>query len=230
MPQQFIDDPNVALKWKLYAHLNGYWIGGKTVYARNDTLAKAFNKSERAIQSALCELEELGLITRNIQGLSRYILPGGIKLEGRSPASPIHEAQLHPRDEAQLHHTSDNTTSDSLPIAAEPRVNVKLNENGDEEKTAGSREVLEAFKESNPSYKTLLSRKAQHDAARRLIEIHGLQTVLEVARVLPETNKLPYFTPITTPIELESGWAKLEAKITQRRVEKPKIRGRGFSL
>lgn len=107
MPQQFIDDANVALKWKLYAYLNGFWIGGKTVYARNDTLAKEFNKSERAIQFALGELEELGLITRNIKGLSRFILPGGIPKEGRSPASPTHEAQLHQRDEAQLHHTSD---------------------------------------------------------------------------------------------------------------------------
>ena len=95
MPQQFIEDPNVALKWKLYAYLNGFWISGKTVYARNDTLAKAFNKSERAIQAALGELEAIGLITRDIKGLSRYILPGGLKAEGRSPASPPHEAQLH---------------------------------------------------------------------------------------------------------------------------------------
>lgn len=107
MPQQFIEDANVALKWKLYAYLNGFWIAGKTFYARNDTLAKHFKKSERAIQSALAELEELGLITRDIKGLSRYILPGGIT-EGRSPASPTHEAQLHQGGEAQLHHISDS--------------------------------------------------------------------------------------------------------------------------
>lgn len=94
MPQQFIDDPNVALKWKLYGYLNGFWIAGKPVYARNDTLAKHFGKTERAVQEALAELEKMGLITRDIKGLSRYILPGGLKDEGRSPASPQDEAQL----------------------------------------------------------------------------------------------------------------------------------------
>lgn len=124
MPQQFMDDQNVALKWKLYGYLNGFWIAGKPVYARNDTIAKNFNKSDRAVQAALEELERMGLITRDIKGLSRYILPGGLKVEGRSPASPIHEAQLHPRDEAQLHHISDNTISDNKPseLASEIRV------------------------------------------------------------------------------------------------------------
>jgi len=94
MPQKFMDDPNVALKWKLYGYLNGFWLAGKPVYARNDTIAKQFEKSERAVQLALGELEEMGLITRDIKGLSRYILPGGLKDEGRSPASPQDEAQL----------------------------------------------------------------------------------------------------------------------------------------
>lgn len=136
MPQQFIDDPNVALKWKLYAHLNGYWIGGKTVYARNDTLAKTFKKSERAIQSALSELEQIGLITRDIKGLSRYILPGGIK-EGRSPASPPHEAQLHQGDEAQLHHTSDSISGIKSAFAVI--------------ETSYSEESTRAVKEKDPS-------------------------------------------------------------------------------
>lgn len=132
MPQQFMDDANVALKWKLYGYLNGFWIGGKTVYARNDTIAKEFGKSERAVQEALAELEKIGLISRDIKGLSRYILPGGLKEEGRSPASPIYEAQLHPRDEAQLHHTSDRGIADINSYASKdatlPRMIVELSD------------------------------------------------------------------------------------------------------
>lgn len=120
MPQQFIEDKNVALKWKLYAYLNGFWISGKTVYATNDHLRRQFQCSERAIQSALKELEHIDLITRDIKGLSRYILPGGIK--GRSPASPPHEAQLHQGDEAQLHHISDSISDNKLlGVAFAPR-------------------------------------------------------------------------------------------------------------
>lgn len=126
MPQQFMDDPNVALKWKLYGYLNGFWLAGKPVFARNDTIAKQFGKAERSVQEALAELEKMGLITRDIKGLSRYILPGGLKEEGRGPASPTHEAQPHQGDEAQPHHISDSISDINSSVATAPPIVVSF--------------------------------------------------------------------------------------------------------
>ena len=215
MPEQFIQDPNVALKWKLYAYLNGFWIGGKTVYARNDTLAKEFKKSERAIQSALGELEELGLITRDIKGLSRYILPGGIPKEGRSPASPTHEAQLHQGDEAQLHHISDSISDSKLGVAHAPQiVPVFVGEDSIEERPKSkpkyphSKEVFGLWK-SWPRNWSL--NKTQLQAAENLYEERGLEEIANALAWYEKHKNDTYCPSITSPYDLDSKWAKLES-------------------
>jgi hypothetical protein len=96
MPESFMKDPNVSAKWKLYGIINGFWLNRKTVYASNQYFSKEIGCSERAIISALGELESAGMIRRNIQGHNREIFPGG------SPASGRGEAQLHAEGEAQL--------------------------------------------------------------------------------------------------------------------------------
>lgn len=109
LPQAFFDDPNVAVKWKLFAVLNGFWVNGLTVYAANKFFADKTGVSERAIQSALGELEAMGLIRREIHGHNRTIYPAGaVKEEDeaqlrapRSPASSAHEAQ-HPPNASSI--------------------------------------------------------------------------------------------------------------------------------
>lgn len=99
-----------------------------------------------------------------------------------------------------------------------------------EEPIRGSDDVIKAFKEVNPSYMSLLNRKPQHDAAKRLIAIHGLKQVLDVIGILVETNKLPFFSVITTPVQLESDWGKLQAKVQKHKIESaPKSKGRGLA-
>lgn len=90
MPQQFMDDQSVPVRWRLYGVINGFWIGGKSVYASNNWLSKQLQCSERQISRALEELEKMGLITRNIEGYKRLILPGGMTPDvrgGRHQAS-----------------------------------------------------------------------------------------------------------------------------------------------
>ena len=213
MPQQFIEDPNVALKWKLYAYLNGFWISGKTVYARNDTLARAFNKSERAIQAALGELEAIGLITRDIKGLSRYILPGGLKAEGRSPASPPHEAQLHQRDEAQLHHISDSISENILSDANAPQI-VNLSESEERPKSGSlakyphSKEVFSLW----GSYpKNWLLNTSQLRAAENLYSERGIQEIKDALEWYEDVKDKPFCPQVVSPYDLDSKWDKLEA-------------------
>lgn len=211
MPQQFIEDVNVALKWKLYAYLNGFWIGGKTVYARNDTLAKEFSKSERAIQFALGELEELGLITRNIKGLSRFILPGGIPKEGRSPASPTHEAQLHQGDEAQLHHTSDSISDINSSVATAPQV-IEVSEITEEQekpktppKYPHSKEVFSWFPRPEKSWELNKTQRAHAE----LLYLRGEKKVKSALAFVKKHEGEDFFPSVATPYDLETKWEKL---------------------
>jgi len=102
MPQAFMEDPNVAVKWKLFGIINGFWLNGLTVYASNKFFAEKVGVAERNVRAALEELEELGVIRRQIDGHNRLILPAGeIREEdaqhpgGGRPASAAQDAQ-HP--------------------------------------------------------------------------------------------------------------------------------------
>lgn len=221
MPAEFIEDPNVALKWKVYAYINGFWISGNTFYARNDTIAKRFGKSERAVQLALGELEDLCLITRNIKGLSRYILPGRIPQEVRSPASPTHEAQLHQGDEAQLHHISDSI-ADRLngAVATAPRVVVKetpifRGEDSQEEKVPRStakyphaKEVFAWFPRPQKSWESL--KNVQEREYAEFLYARGEESVKKMLRYVNEWEENEDFKYVVTkPSDLEKKWEDL---------------------
>ena len=79
--------------------------------------------------------------------------------------------------------------------------------------------VINAFQEVNPSYRTLFGRPAQREAARRLVETHGLERVLRVVAFLLRSNGIPFLPTITTPFQLEEKWAALEAGVQKKRAE-----------
>ena len=87
--------------------------------------------------------------------------------------------------------------------------------------------VIDAFKEVNPSYRTLFARKPQRNSADRLIEQHSLEKVLKVVSFLKVSNGVPFMPVITTPIQLEEKWGTLEAMYRKKKValqeKKPKV-------
>lgn len=72
-------------------------------------------------------------------------------------------------------------------------------------------QVIDSFKEVNPSYKNLFKRKNQHESANRLVEIHGLDKVLKVVDFASKMRSDRFCPAITTPIQLEEKWGLLEA-------------------
>lgn len=80
-------------------------------------------------------------------------------------------------------------------------------------------DVIEAFAPVNSAYKKWFARRPQRDAASRLIECYGLEQVKKVIKLLPVSNTMQYFPTITTPLELEDRWAKLEAAWQRKRNE-----------
>lgn len=90
-------DPSVPVKWRLYGIINGYWLSGRTVFAGNEYFAAELGCSERHISRALQELEKDGLLSRNVQGFKRTILPRvtpDVRL-GRRPVSREGDAPGH---------------------------------------------------------------------------------------------------------------------------------------
>ena len=80
-------------------------------------------------------------------------------------------------------------------------------------------DVIESFALVNSAYEKWFARPPQREAARRLIKCYGLEQLKKVIKLLPVSNTIPYFPTITTPIELEDKWAKLEAAWQRKKNE-----------
>lgn len=73
--------------------------------------------------------------------------------------------------------------------------------------------VVEAFKPVNKFWHTLEDNPKQMDAAWRMIQVAGVEAVLKVIAILPQTNKIPYVANISSPVKLEEKWSDLEAQL-----------------
>lgn len=77
------------------------------------------------------------------------------------------------------------------------------------EETSQIVELIDSFKEVNPSYKKFFSNKTQRGACKRLLETHGLEKLKKIIEFLPQSNTTKYMPVITTPIQLEDKFAQL---------------------
>lgn len=97
MPQAFMEDTNVAVKWRLYGLINGFWNNHRTVYASNKYFAELLKCDERSVRRALEELDKMGIIRRVIDGHSREILPGGrvlVEEDAQRPTPGLPESYM----------------------------------------------------------------------------------------------------------------------------------------
>lgn len=86
--------------------------------------------------------------------------------------------------------------------------------------------VVEAFKPVNKFWHTLEDNPKQMDAAWRMIQVAGVDSVLKVIAILPETNKIPYVANISSPVKLEEKWSDLEAQLRKRKAGAEEIRNK----
>jgi len=209
LPEEFIKDPAVPARWKILATLQGFWFSGNTFYGTNEWIEKEMGYSRRQVQFALNELEELGLITRNVKGMRRTILPGGVKPDftlGCSPTSP--------RGEARLHHNSDNNNSvnkHSEPSSQNYQI-VPDVEEGKAPRKPKSRcyEVFEVFREVTGKYPlNWQTNRTQRQSAENLYQERGLEQIRKALEFHRETKSEPFSPAILTPYDLDSKWSKL---------------------
>lgn len=89
--------------------------------------------------------------------------------------------------------------------------------------------IIKAFEEVDPKNKTYYGNTTQRKAADFLFQEYGMDRVLELIRVLPDTNKIPYFPSITTAHDLKEKWVKLEDAFRKRQAEKVISKGKGLA-
>ena len=87
-------------------------------------------------------------------------------------------------------------------------------------KVAGLNEIIDLFKQVNPSYEKLFRNTTQRQALERLVKKFGSEKVEEMINVLPITNTKQYAPTICTPLELENKLGNLVAYIQKEKQEK----------
>lgn len=81
-------------------------------------------------------------------------------------------------------------------------------------------QIIEAFKEVSPTeVSKWYGNKTQRGAVDRLIVEYGFEQVGKVVKLLPKTNKIPYFPSISTPDQLSKKWGQLADAFARKKGE-----------
>ena len=208
LPQEFIQDESVPLKWKLCAELNGFWISGKTAFASNEWLCERLGCPERTLSYALKELERLGLLRRMEVDGRRELLPA------RGDATPL----LHPT-QPHCDHTI-KTESLTSGASAPQRYVVAKEEPELERLPKADRRV----KDKEAVY-NLFSRKREpwmHHAQQRLAALRlfdrGVEKVRKGLAVMREYEDDKFCPQASTPFEYEQKLPKLQNYLKRKKV------------
>jgi len=86
-----------------------------------------------------------------------------------------------------------------------------------EKSVQGIPEVIKEFESINQQAPKWYGNKTQRKACSELIEANGLENVLKVVRMIPETNKMDYMPVITTPHQLAQKWSSLAAALQRKK-------------
>lgn len=89
---------------------------------------------------------------------------------------------------------------------------------------AGIPEIIDLFKEVNPSYQRLFGMPPQRNATARLLATHGKDKLTSMIAYLPKSNASKYAPTITTPAQFEAklgeliAWSQKQKDIKQTKV------------
>jgi hypothetical protein len=87
---------------------------------------------------------------------------------------------------------------------------------------AGLNDLIDLFKDVNPSWQKLFKNKTQRAALERLVKQHGREKMEWAIKILHQTNQMKYFPTICTPLELENKLGTLLARLSQEKNEQNK--------
>lgn len=215
LPERFIKDPSVPLRWKLYTIINGFWISGKPVFASNEFFAVKLGCSPRHIRDCLAELEKMYLITRHGSSQKRRIIPGGHGVppedEGRNPELLGGGTGSSAREEPRAPHIADSI-ADSLTgeQSSQDYEIVKDKETETSRHDKKDTSYLSVFQLWG--YKYPLSwrvNRTEIQAAKNILAERGLKNAAEALAFAKKYFDDEYCPKIYSPCDLDRKWAKL---------------------
>ncbi len=196
---------------------DGWILGGKPINLSD--LAEQMGTAEMTVSRNLHRLEDQGYIKliRTPYGLSIRVK----KAKKRFNKNDVSNGKK--RSNKDVDSPNINVESPNENVESNKTVSVDIKEDiTDTAKIAESKviiEVINAFKEVNPSFGRWYSRPPQRESIKRLLKVHERDKLLRVIALLPKTNTIPYFPTITSPIQLEEKWASLESALIKKKTE-----------
>lgn len=88
MPQSFLADKSVPVRWRVWAVINGFFIAGKEFWASNDWIGEQIGCHKDSVSQGVKELEDLGMMHSKRTRRSRVIYPGNGEIGGSAYLRP----------------------------------------------------------------------------------------------------------------------------------------------
>lgn len=221
IPYQLIDDRRLEPTDRLLYGLI-YWfehLKDGSCTAANTTFAALLHTTTRAIQNSLTNLEDRGYIGREYKDSAkrhRMLIHAKIAFKTeRTVGDTKKQSEVTVTPERTAGDTTERTAGDQNKNKVNKNINKKVPARSAEDEKAIA-DIIESFKDVNPSYKTLFSRSPQREAAARLIVQFGAQLPGMIS-YLKHSNSVKYAPTITTPVQLESKLGELKAWADKQR-------------
>lgn len=197
IPYQLLADDRIKpVEEKLYGFI--YWftrLRNEKCTAGNDVLAELVQTTPGVIQNSLTNLEKRGYIRRVFKDRNKRVRAEIIPL--------IDFANVEPGE-------------DGAPVARtpkKPRAKKKELETKEpqpvDEQGGIVNNLIEMFKEVNPSYERLFAQKPQRAAMERLLKKYGLEKTERTVQAAVGAYGKEYAPTITTPVQLEAKLGQL---------------------
>ncbi len=207
LPQQFVEDKEVPTRWRVWAVINGFFIGGQYCWASNEWLAKKVKSHKDTVSQAVKELEEMNIIkcVRRARGRDIYPMIGANAYQW-SASTPISDRHQRLSISYSVKSEKEITSAD------EPRIErVSSEENpkpSAKPKYPHSKEVF-ALWASAP--KNWVLNTTQLRAAENLYEEQGIEEIKAALEYIEKHRHEDFFPQIASPYDLDSKWDKLSA-------------------
>lgn len=205
MPESFVIDTDVPVRWRLWAVLNGFFLNSQKCWASNEWLGLKVNAHKDSVSQGVKELEEFGLIKCERTRRSRIISPIlkipeiGVDAYGGGVSPPI-------SDRSERLSISDSN-SDSYTSVAPLRIESESEKTTKEKKDTSYLRVFELWGKYPLNWR---KNTTEIDAAKNLLLEHGLEDVKEAFEYY-QKNKLKSWIPVISgPSDLDRKWLKLE--------------------
>ena len=114
LPEAFIKDTEVPTRWRVWAVVNGFFVGGKKCWASNEWIGEQVKAHKDTVSQAVKELEALGYFLCERTARTRLISPGNPPMIGtdtylRSVSTPI--SDRHERLSTSVSNSEKNTSA-----------------------------------------------------------------------------------------------------------------------